>query len=327
MTMPGSPKVSVHIGPELGRYGFDQGHPFSPQRMDYFWDEAQRQGLDTRLHILPPVMATREELERFHSPRYVDQVIRQSVSGTGYLDYGDTPAFRGVYEAAGHVVGSVLDALHGIMTGQHRRAFVPIAGLHHARPDRAGGFCVFNDCGVAIATLKDSYHLTRIAYVDIDAHHGDGVYYAFETDPTLYFADIHEDGHFLYPGTGHPHEQGKGEGAGKKLNLALPPHAEDTQFFQEWKKVEHFLESCRPEFIILQCGTDSLNHDPITHLHLTPKAHGHAAAALCRIAESLGHGRVLAVGGGGYNPHNIAQGWCQVVTSLLETPFLQSSNP
>ncbi|MBF0613154.1 MAG: acetoin utilization protein AcuC [Magnetococcales bacterium] len=316
-------KVCVHIGPQLASYGFGHGHPFSPQRMDYFWNEAKRQGLDAKLHILPPVMASREELERFHSSRYVDQVIRQSKTGDGYLDYGDTPAYEGVFESAGHVVGSVLDAVHHIMAGRYRRGFIPIAGLHHARHDRAGGFCVFNDCGVAIATLKEQYHLTRVAYVDIDAHHGDGVFYGFEEDPYVYFADTHEDGHYLYPGTGHAHEQGKGEGKGKKLNIPLPPHADDTLFYKEWQRVEAFLLEARPEFILLQCGADSIENDPITHLQLSAQAHGRAAASLCRIAESLGHGRVLAVGGGGYNPRNIAQGWCQVVSALLETPIAE----
>lgn len=315
-----TPHVCVHVGPEIARYGFGDGHPFGPLRHDYFWNEAHRQGLAALVDVHRPVLATRAELERFHTPAYVDKVMRQSRDGEGYLDYGDTPAFPGVYEAAAHVVGSVLDAVARIMDGSTRRGFVPIAGLHHARPERAGGFCVFNDCGIAIATLKESYGLHSVAYVDIDAHHGDGVFYAFESDPELWFVDLHEDGRYLYPGTGRDEETGKGAAQGRKLNIPMAPGSNDDAFFREWPRVEAFLREARPEFILLQCGTDSLAGDPITHMMYTPATHAHAAASLCRIAEELGHGRVLAVGGGGYNPRNIAQGWCAVVRALLETP-------
>ena len=126
----------------------------------------------------------------------------RSASGEGYLDGGDTPAFRGIFEAACDVVGASLVATDAVMAVSASRAFVPIAGLHHAGRAHAAGFCVFNDCGVVIEHLKRVHGLARIAYVDIDAHHGDGVYYGFEDDPALIFADLHEDGEFLYPGTG-----------------------------------------------------------------------------------------------------------------------------
>ena len=134
----------------------------------------------------------------------------RSVTGEGYLDAGDTPAWRGVYEAAADVVGATLLAAEQIMAGKARRAFIPIAGLHHAARGSAAGFCVFNDCGVAVEMLRRNHGLKRIAYVDIDAHHGDGMYYGFESDPDLIFADIHEDGRYLYPGTGSAAETGPG---------------------------------------------------------------------------------------------------------------------
>jgi acetoin utilization protein AcuC len=170
--------VAVVVSERLARYGFGDGHPFGTDRHAVFVREFEARGLDKRVRILEPRVATEEELHSFHTPAYVDFVRERSASGQGLLDGGDTPAFRGVYEAAACVVGATLNAADAIMQGECRRAFVPIAGLHHAARDRAAGFCVFNDCGVAIELLRKKSGLDRVAYVDIDAHHGDGVFYA-----------------------------------------------------------------------------------------------------------------------------------------------------
>ncbi|MDE2089771.1 MAG: acetoin utilization protein AcuC [Gammaproteobacteria bacterium] len=313
-------EVCVYAGEDLARYGFGQGHPFGPDRLAAFWSEMQRRGLDARVCVLPPVQADQAEIERFHTRGYVERVKAQSVSGAGYLDYGDTPAFPGVYEAAAFVVGSTLDALARLMDGRCRRAFVPIAGLHHARRDTAAGFCVFNDCGVAIETLRARHGVRRVAYVDIDAHHGDGVFYGFEDDPEVLFADLHEDGRYLYPGTGAARETGRGKAAGTKLNVPLPPGADDARFMQAWDEVEAFLRRSAPQFILFQCGADSLADDPITHLRYSPAAHARAAERLCRLAEEYCQGRLLAMGGGGYNRANLALAWTAVVRALIETP-------
>ncbi|WP_241697044.1 hypothetical protein [Mariprofundus sp. KV] len=159
-------RVQLYIGPQLARYGFGEGHPFGPDRMDAFWQETIRQGLDKRVSITAPVMANRQALERFHTPEYVDRVIACSESGSGYLDYGDTPAFKGIYEAAATVVGTVLAAAEEAINGSHQRCFIPIAGLHHARRNMAAGFCAFNDAGVLIETLRSEYGIRRIAYVE-----------------------------------------------------------------------------------------------------------------------------------------------------------------
>ena len=313
-----STHTCVYIGDELARYGFGQGHPFGPDRLDAFWKQAQASGLDARITRCVPVSAGRDSLERFHTREYVDRVIRQSETGAGYLDLGDTPAFPGVYEAACYVVGSVLDAVKRLLAGECRHALVPIAGLHHARRDSAAGFCVFNDCGIAIETLRQVYGLQRIAYVDIDAHHGDGVFYAFENDPELMIADLHEDGRFLYPGTGSAEETGRGAAQGTKLNIPMPPEAGDDAFREAWGRVESLVEKFRPEFILFQCGADSIAGDPITHLAYTPATHRHAAAGLCRLAERHCSGRLLAMGGGGYNRQNLALAWSAVLETLIE---------
>lgn len=315
-----SARVCVVAGERLARYGFGDGHPFGPDRHAAFLREFEARGLDRRVTLLETRAATDAELRSFHTPAYVELVRQRSQTGAGYLDGGDTPAWRGVFEAASDVVGATLLATKQIMVGAARRGFVPIAGLHHAARTGAAGFCVFNDIGVAIEWLRREHDLHRIAYVDIDAHHGDGVFYAYEDDAELIFADLHEDGRHLYPGTGSELETGRGLAAGTKLNIPLPPGADDAAFDACWPRVIEHLERFAPEFLILQCGADSLAGDPITHLRFTARAHRRAAADLAGLAERLGHGRLLALGGGGYNRSNLAQAWNGVVEALVDTP-------
>jgi acetoin utilization protein AcuC len=310
--------LNLHAGEALARYGFGGGHPFGNDRFDAFWQECTARGLHQRAQIVPPVMADVATLLRFHTAEYVERVKHQSQTGAGFLDYGDTPAFAGVYEAAALVVGTTLDAVARVLHGECTRAFVPIAGLHHARRDTAAGFCVFNDIGCAIETLRAVHGVRRVGYVDIDAHHGDGVLYSFEDDPDLIFADLHEDGRYLYPGTGFADETGTGAAAGTKLNIPMPPGADDAAFLKEWSRVEEFLRAGKPEIILLQAGADSIDGDPLTHLRYTPAAHAHAAQRLRTLAEELGHGRLVALGGGGYNRVNLAKAWCVVVEALLD---------
>jgi len=315
--------VCVYCGEELAGYHFGASHPFGPQRHAAFVDEFTRRGLQQQVDVLGPVQADETQLLRFHSPAYIAKVKTLSQLGQGYLDGGDTPVVPGIYEAALYVVGTTLDALARVMRGEYRRAFVPIAGLHHARRDSAAGFCVFNDCGVAIETLRSEYGLEKLAYVDIDAHHGDGVFYSFEDDPDLCFVDLHEDGAFLYPGTGAVTETGQGQARGSKLNLPMPPYADDEKFMRAWERAESFVWQARPEFILMQGGADSLRGDPITHLNYSSRAHAHAAKRLCHLADDSCQGRLVAMGGGGYRLQNIAEAWCAVVESLIQA----SANP
>jgi acetoin utilization protein AcuC len=314
--------VLLISGEQIARYGFGDGHPFGPDRHEAFMRELHAAGMDGRVKRGAPRLATRAELESFHTSDYIDLVRERSVTGHGYLDAGDTPAFKGVFEAASYVVGATLNAVDAVMSGAARRAFIPIAGLHHAARGSAGGFCVFNDCGIAIERLRREHGLRRIAYVDIDAHHGDGVFYAFEGDPDVLFADLHEDGRHLFPGTGAAEETGVGPAAGTKLNIPMPPGATDDDYRQAWEQVEDYLRAGKPEFILFQCGADSLEGDPITHLRYSEGAHAHAATRLCAIADELGHGRVVGMGGGGYNRRNLARAWTRVVGSFLDSVSL-----
>ena len=310
--------VCVYTANELGQYAFSERHPFSPLRLETFVQAIKVAKLLGQVEEPQIELASREDLELFHRPSYVDRVLDASKDGAGYLDSGDTPAFPGVYEAAARVVGASLNAIERIMSGRNRKCFIPIGGLHHARPAAAGGFCVFNDCAVIIEVLKRNFGLERIAYVDIDAHHGDGVHYAFVSDHQVIFADIHEDGEFLYPGTGKAEERGVGPATGRKLNIPLPPGADDDIFFSAWKQVEDFLRQEQPQIILFQCGADGLAGDPITHLRYTENVHRRSAAALCLLAEELCEGRLLAWGGGGYLMENVAAAWTEVVRAFVE---------
>ena len=314
-----SDTVLVYRGEEIAAYGFGDPHPFGTDRHGVFHDELEKAGFGDHIDYGHPRLALVDELALFHTADYIDKVSRMSVEGKGWLDDGDTPAVAGIYDAASAVVGAVLCAVDEVMHGNYKRAFIPIAGLHHAARDRASGFCVFNDCGIAVEYLRKEFNVQRIAYVDIDAHHGDGMFYAFDGDPDLIFADIHEDGRHLYPGTGAVDETGTGKARGTKLNLPLAPGADDSDFHEAWAKVETYVEAAKPEFILMQCGADSLEGDPITHLCWTEEAHAFAAAALCRIADKHCGGRIVATGGGGYNRDNLARAWTRVVQSFVET--------
>ena len=308
----------IYLGQALADYGFKDGHPLGPQRHDAFKAELLRQGLDRKLEVQTPVAASSDRIALFHTDDYIDRVRDYSKTGYGYLDCGDTPSFVGMFEAASHVAGSVTDAIDRIMKGEFKRAFSPIAGLHHARRHVAAGFCVFNDCGIAIEYLRQQYGVRRVAYIDIDAHHGDGVFYSFEDDPDLIFADIHQDGRTLYPGTGFGNETGTGAAEGTKLNIPLPPFSDDAAFAEVWPRVEAYLRQREPEFILLQCGADSIKGDPITNMEFSPAAHAAAAASLRRIADDYCGGRMLAMGGGGYNHDNIARGWTAVIEAMVK---------
>jgi len=275
-------------------------------------------GLDRRVGIVAPTApAPRALIERFHTPAYVTKVANAERDGLRLLDSGDTPVFPGVFEASATVVGAALDGLDAVMAGKVKRTFQPIGGLHHAGRNHAAGFCVFNDLGVVIETLRRTHGIRRVAYIDIDVHHGDGVYYAFEDDPDLIFADIHQDGRTLYPGTGHVHETGRGAAEGTKLNLPLAPGSGDAEFFRAWQRVVSHLEQHPADFYLFQCGADGLKGDPLASLEYSAAVHAHAAGSLRQLADRHAQGRLMAFGGGGYLRPNLASAWNAVLAELL----------
>ena len=147
------------------------------------------------------------------------------------------------------------------------------------------------------------------------------MFYPFEHDPTVIFADIHEDGRYNFPQSGFPHEIGKGPAKGRKLNIPLLPLSADDDFLMMWDKVDQFIRNWEPQFIFMNCGADGLNGDPLAHLHYSSRAHTRAASSLCQIAEEFADGRIVGVGGGGYDLRNVGKAWVAVVNAFLETPM------
>ena len=314
-------KILVVKDENISSYGFGDDHPFGPDRHGAFHRYLTDSGISNLVHLAASgYIAVRADIERFHTNEYIDRVIAHCQLGKGFLDNGDTPAIQGLYESSLAVVGASLFVTEEVISGRFKKAFVPIAGLHHARRNSAGGFCVFNDIGVVIETLRKIHGINRIAYIDIDAHHGDGVYYSYEKDPNLIFADVHEDGRFLYPGTGFAEEIGIGPAKGTKKNISLKPGDGDVVFQENWSHIQAFLDDSEPEFFILQCGADSLLGDPITNLALSEKSHYLAAQSLTVLAEKHAKGRIIALGGGGYNRDNIGRAWTQVVKAFVDHP-------
>jgi acetoin utilization protein AcuC len=311
-------RLGISFGKESLLYSFPD-NPMNASRLELFgkrlpsMPEAARAGV---IEIVEPIRCSEEDLMVFHTKEYVERVKKISFGGEGRLGSEDTPAFKGVFEASLIPVGNTLNGLRLILEGKVDHFFNPVGGLHHAWPGEARGFCVFNDSVIAISRALNEYGLKKVAYVDIDAHHGDGVYYEFEPDPRVVIGDIHEDGRFLYPGTGGENETGSGFGLGTKINIGLPPGSADAQFIQAFDRVEEFIRRGGPEMIFYQCGADGLANDPITDLNYTPDAHAYASKKLHDLAHVLCKGRLLAMGGGGYNPANVSAAWGAVIEQL-----------
>lgn len=289
--------------------------------MEAFWNKFRELVPDTSMiEIVEPTTASEEAILSFHDKAYVDLVKKYSQLGSGYLDSGDTPVYMGVFEAAATVVGSSLRALEEVVEKRSapRHAFNPIGGLHHAYRGYASGFCVFNDIGIVIQRARDKYGLDRIAYIDIDAHHGDGVYFEFEKDPLTFIADVHEDGKYLFPGTGSREERGMGDAEGTKLNVPVAPGSTDKEFIASFREVERFIDKvAKPDLIIFQCGADCIESDPLTHLRYSPESHKYASRSLHKLAHRYCDGKIIALGGGGYDLNNIGKAWTNVVLSFI----------
>jgi acetoin utilization protein AcuC len=312
-----SDRLLVAFGDELFSYDFGPYHPLNRSRTDVFVKRLMelKARAPEKVELVEPATATEEEITLFHTKEYVE-FVKLACSKIRYLDYGDTPAYPNCFVRASTVVGTTLKLLREIASGRALRAFNPVGGLHHARRNSAGGFCIFNDAAIAIEYALRHLGYRAVAYVDIDAHHGDGVYYDFEEDPRVIFFDIHQDGRTLYPGTGFEYERGKGEALGRKMNVPLPPYSGDEEFLRALEKGLRFLEQFEFDIVFFQAGADGLAGDPLTSLMYSRRAHESAARALLELAERKCGGRILAFGGGGYNPVNVGEAWSAVVEVL-----------
>ena len=242
-----------------------------------------------------------ELLRRFHGPEYLALVRKLDARGRReFLDRGDTPSFPGCFDAAARLVAATVAGARAVLDGRTVAAFHPGGGLHHAHPDRASGFCIFNDVALAVRTALDA-GVGRVAYLDVDVHHGDGVMYGYYEDGRVLDIDFHQDGRTIFPGTGDPGEVGRGDGAGLKVNVPLPPRAGDEAFVPLFRRlVPPLVREHRPGLIVLQLGVDAHAGDGLGSLQYTHRSYDAAIATVLELAREVGGGRLLVTGGGGY---------------------------
>ena len=316
--------LGIIYGEEFQQYNFGPTHPLKPTRLKLTFELMNETGLlkSPNIKVTAPRYATDAELQLFHTEEYLEFVKRASSVGVGFLDSGDTPAFKGCYEASALAAGASLTAVDQVMSGKVSHAMNIAGGLHHAHPDRASGFCIFNDPAISIAYLKSKFDVKKILYLDVDAHHGDGVMYGFYSDGAVLDIDFHEDGQHLFPGTGFTNEVGEGDGKGLKLNIPLPPFTDDALYLPLVREiVPRVVRKFRPEVLMLQCGADSHANDLLAHLQLTTKAYVDVANVVHELAHEVGGGRLVVLGGGGYNQANVARTWALVAAALSEGSF------
>ena len=300
-------------------YDFGPQHPLRPTRVKLTYELIRSKGIFQQgsVEVVTPRFASRDEILLFHEDEYVRLVEQYSRKGAGLLDAGDTPAFKGCYAATSLVVGASIVAADSVMSERFTHAFNPSGGLHHAHPERASGFCIFNDPAVVIAYLKSKHRLKRIVYLDIDAHHGDGVMYGYYDDPAVLDIDFHESGRFLFPGTGFPDEVGKGAAQGLKLNIPLPPSTGDEAYLDAFRQiVPDALKKFKPEIILVQCGADGHIHDRLAHLRLTTEVYTEVIGQMHDLAHELCNGKLLLFGGGGYTIQNVPRVWTAAFSTL-----------
>lgn len=316
-------------GSELGSYRFNEDHPLQPTRYELTISLLTALGwLDApQVHIEPPRQASLAELLTAHTYPYVQAVIqaqniaRGSAPPSDLRLYGlgveDNPLFPSIHDAAALCAGASLQAMAAVLEGRALHAYNPAGGLHHAMRARASGFCVYNDCAVAIAGALEAG--SRVAYVDLDAHHGDGVQEAFYADPRVLTVSIHESGRFLFPGTGDVEETGTGRGTGTSINVPLPPLAGDEAILEATDRIVlPAVRAFAPDLLVTQTGCDTHHTDPLTHLSATLSLYPLLADRLHRLAHECCSGRWLILGGGGYDPADVTpRAWTSFLGTVL----------
>lgn len=296
-------------------YNFGHNHPMHPLRLDLTAKLATDFGLfdNPRIHVASVPELDEGELLRLHSPEFVaavkdagrtvahgDVPIPDEVRATYGLGTEDVPAFSQIHEASGRIFQGGIEAARAITSGRFERAVNFCGGMHHAMPGKAGGFCVYNDVAASIRQFLDAGY-ERIAYVDFDAHHGDGTEHFFWDDPRVLTISMHENGRFLYPGTGFANDIGGLKAAASAVNIALPPRTADADWLRSFDAVvPAVLREFDPQILVTQHGCDGHDRDPLTHLRLSVDAMRVAAMWARDIADELCEGKWLAAGGGGY---------------------------
>ena len=290
----------------LTKYDFGPGHPLAPVRVELTIALARQFGVLDRpeVTLLVPAPAQMADLELAHDADYIDAVRQAGLDGRGNGRYGlgtsDNPVFAGMHEASALVAGATLAAARAIWRGETGHAANIAGGLHHAMRRSASGFCVYNDPAIAIKWML-AEGAERIAYVDLDVHHGDGVQAAFYDDPRVLTISLHEHPATLFPGTGLASEIGSGDGRGYAVNVPLPAGTGDAGWLRAFDAVvPPLLRAFAPEVIVSQHGCDSHRLDPLANLELSVDAQRRAQLMVHDLAHEITGGKWLLTGGGGY---------------------------
>lgn len=316
--------ASVIYHPRYRDYYFGPEHPFSPVRLEMLQDLLQ--ALGRWVEPVEPAPATREDVLTVHDEAYVAAVEAASTgeAGSDAAAFGigttDVPAFAGMDEAARSLVGGALEGARQISSGRAARALHLGGGLHHAQQALASGFCVYNDLSVAIRHLRDQG--MRVAYLDVDVHHGDGVQFIHYREPGVLTLSLHESGKYLFPGTGGVHEIGEGDGRGYKLNVPLEPGTSDASYLEAFERVApHVLSWFHPDVLVVMCGADAHFNDPLADLLLTTRAFEQVFRHTVELADTYAGGRALFTLGGGYDFDATVRIWTILYLILQQVPL------
>nr|WP_260853413.1 acetoin utilization protein AcuC [Kocuria palustris] len=321
--------TALFWSPQLLQYDFGDYHPMHPSRLEATWSLVQEFGLDSRpgVSVEVPEVAGDQELGLAHSDEYVRAVRSVSEDPSREipecgLGTEDTPGYAGIHEASARLAGGTLQAAAAILDGSAVRAVNFGGGMHHAFADRASGFCVYNDCAVGIARLLEG-GVSRVLYLDVDGHHGDGTQSIFWDDDRVMTISLHETGAALFPGTGFATELGSGSAEGTAVNIALPPMSDDAQWLRAYfAVVPQLIEQFRPEAIVSQHGCDSHFRDELTHLQVSVDAQREIMMDVKRQADRWCEGRWIATGGGGYDCYDVVpRSWAHLVAVVTGDPI------
>jgi len=329
-----SGRACVVFDPTLTAYDFGVSHPMSPLRVDLTVRLARElgvlapeEGVGPGLPTVPAPMADDDLVATVHDREYIDAVKRAGkdpyvVIEERGLGTPDNPTFEGMHEASAHIVGATVEAARRVWTGDVLHAANISGGLHHAMPEKASGFCVYNDVAVGIRWLLDQ-GAEKIAYVDVDVHHGDGVEAIFYDDPRVLTISLHETGQMLFPGTGFPSDTGGPGAEGSAVNVALPPGTSDAGWLRAFHAVvPPLLREFAPDVLVTQHGCDSHIEDPLAHMMLTVDGQRAAYLALHDLAYEVCDGRWLVTGGGGYAVVDVVpRAWTHLLAIVAGAPL------
>jgi acetoin utilization protein AcuC len=305
----------------LLQYDFKKDHPLKPDRLNLTYHLSKYLGLLDKVKEIAPTLASRQELELFHSSEYIDAVEDSGTNNNIHPHYGlgtsDNPIFPLIHNTGARYVGATLDAMRAIMDGASN-AFCISGGLHHAHKNEASGFCIYNDVAIAINMLHQKKKC-RVLYFDFDAHHGDGVQNAFYRSKEVMTISVHQTGKTLFPGTGFIYETGGAEGIGYSVNVPLMPGAGTPELIRVFNEiVVPLFESFKPDLLVTQMGVDGHYMDPLAHLTYTSHGYETIIRKLRNMSSDICKLGWLAVGGGGYHPVNVARLWTLFLAVMLD---------